>query len=378
MPRPRVAALSVVVVLMLVWISVVASTGDHCPLSTARALADETESAEPFIDYSDHRDLMQVRDAAGARQSIRTVTDWERRRRHVVVNLQRVTGSLPNRREAVPLDLKTVAEVRVGDLVRRKITFQSDAQDRVPAYVMFPPKRFTGKRPAMLCLHQTTAVGKDEPAGIRGAAHLKYALELVERGYVMIVPDYPSFGEHAYDFQSHPEYISGTLKAVWDNIRAVDVLETLAEVDRERIGVIGHSLGGHNAMFTAVFEPRLKVIVSSCGFTTFRKDDLPSWTGPTYMPRIASLFANDVTRVPFDFEEIVAAFAPRPFFASAAERDNDFDVSGVREVMESAAMVYRLHGVGDRLAAFYPPTEHAFPPEARQKSYEFLDRYLKP
>jgi dienelactone hydrolase len=235
-----------------------------------------------------------------------------------------------------------------------------------------------GKRPAVLCLHQTTRFGKDEPAGVRGGSDLKYALELAERGYVVLVPDYPTFGEHQYDFKTQKTYASGSMKAVWDNIRAVDVLETLPNVDRKRLGVIGHSLGGHNAMFTALFEPRLKVIVSSCGFTTFRKDDLPSWTGPTYMPRIASEFGNDVKRMPFDFDEIVACFAPRAFLACAAEQDDDFDVSGVRDIIATASPVYRLYGHPEHLAAYYPPAKHSFPPDARKKAYEFLDRMLNP
>ena len=62
---------------------------------------------------------------------------------------------------------------------------------------------------------------------------------------------------------------SGSIKAIWYNIRAVDLLETLPQVDKTHIGVIGHSLGGHNALFTAVFDDRLKAVVTSCGFTPF-------------------------------------------------------------------------------------------------------------
>ena len=56
----------------------------------------------------------------------------------------------------------------------------------------------------------------------------------------------------------------------------MDLLQSRPEVDPEKIGVIGHSLGGHNAMFTAVFDERLKVIVSNCGFTSFPKYGMPS------------------------------------------------------------------------------------------------------
>src|SRR5207247_5230687 len=108
-----------------------------------------------------------------------------------------------------------------------------------------------------------------------------------------------------------------------DSLRAVDLYVSLNEVDAERIGCIGDSLGGHNTMFTAAFEPRIKVLVSNCGFTRFHKyyeGKLKGWTSARYMPKIASAYQNDPDRVPFDFPEIAAAFAPRPFLASAPVR----------------------------------------------------------
>ena len=83
------------------------------------------------------------------------------------------------------------------------------------------------------------------------------------------------------------------------------------------------------------------------------------------MPRIKTEFGSNVARVPFDFQEIVASFAPRPFLACAAEKDDDFDVSGVRDVMDASRAVYKLHGAADRLAAYYPRAGHSFPADAR-------------
>ncbi len=334
------------------------------------------EPAPTIAEYADHTNLTQVRVPAGKMQPIKSVADWSKRRQHVLASMQRVMGPLPSPLRRVPLDVKIVDEVKVGTLIRRKITFQSDPDDRVPAYIFLPANDGKKKLRAVLCLHQTTSAGMDEPAGIRGNADLKYALELAERGFVTIVPEYPSFGTHKFDFKSKTAYASGTMKAIWDNIRAIDVLETMPEVDAERIGAIGHSLGGHNAMFTAAFEPRIGCIVSSCGFTTFRKDDMPSWTGPVYMPRINNEFGNDARKVPFDFQEVVASFAPRPFLACAAEKDSDFDVSGVRDVMKAAAAIYRLHDAEKNLAAFYPPGLHAFPLESRRRAYAFLEGHL--
>lgn len=307
-----------------------------------------------------------------------TLADWSARRAKIVAAAERVMGPLPGDRARVPLAPKILSEERRGNILYRKLSFQSDPTDRVTAWLLLPETKPGERRPAILALHQTVPSGKDEPVGLSGSPTMHYGLDLARRGYIVLAPDYPSFGDHPYDFAAHPEYASGTMKAIWDNIRAVDLLTSLPEVDPERIGVIGHSLGGHNAIFTALFEPRLKVVVSSCGFTSLRKDDLPSWTGPRYMPRIATELRNDIAKMPFDFDELIAALAPRPFLAVAATRDSDFDVTGVQDVIAAGKPVYALHGREASLAALYPDSPHDFPDAARAAACDFLDQHLRP
>jgi dienelactone hydrolase len=284
---------------------------------------------------------------------------------------------LPGPLQRPPLDVRLDEEVHFDGIARRKLSYQSDSDDRVSAYLFLPARVNNQKLPAVLCLHQTTTAGKSEPAGLAGDPNLHYALELARHGYAALAPDYPSFGEHAYDFDAEHGYLSGTMKAVWDNIRAVDLLESLAEIDAERIGCIGHSLGGHNAIFTAVFDRRIKATVSNCGFCTFQKDDLPSWTGARYMPRIAADYGNDSRRVPFDFPELIGAIAPRAFLACAAEGDADFDVAGVKQCLTVAKAAYERNEQSGALSAYYYPGPHAFPEHARKRAYEFLGQQLR-
>lgn len=332
------------------------------------------------IPYPEHQNLRYYLDSSGQRHEIHSVADWEKRRQGILTNMQAVMGALPDVSKKVPLDVKPLEEVKVGDLVRRKITYATESDDRVAAYLFLPPQSARERCPAILCLHQTVSIGKREPAGLGGNPNLHYALHLAQRGYVTLAPDYPSFGEHPHDFDPKHGYVSGTMKAIWDNIRAVDLLQSLPEVDSDRIGCIGHSLGGHNTMFTAVFDPRIKVMVSNCGFTRFHKyyeGKLAGWTSPRYMPLIASRYDNDPDKVPFDFTEIVAAFAPRPFLASAPVRDDNFDVSGVRETIAAARPIYELYGKSENLQANYPESTHDFPEDARDVAYRFFDRHLK-
>jgi dienelactone hydrolase len=274
--------------------------------------------------------------------------------------------------------VKVIEEIKEPLYVRRKLTFVADNGDRVPAYLLVPARR-DGKLPAVLCLHQT-GTGKAELvlAG-RGDENLRYAAHLAERGYVTLAPDYPSFGEYRFDFRSAP-YRSGSMKAVWNNIRAIDLLQSLPEVDGERIGCIGHSLGGHNTMFTAAFDTRIKALVSNCGFTSFPKyygGNLAGWTSDRYMPLIRTRFDLKPENVPFDFPEVVASFAPRAFLAVAPVGDDNFEVSGVKDCIAAARPVYKLLGAEDKLSATYPDCKHAFPAESRKVAYDWLDRWLK-
>jgi len=329
--------------------------------------------------YREHQDLSYYLDGQGKRHAVKTPADWKVRKQHILGNMQTVMGKLPQPKKPVPLNVKILEEVKVGNLTRKKIAYHTDSTDRTVLAYLFLPKPSSKKLPAVLCLHQTTGIGKGEPAGMGGKPELHYALHLAKRGYVTLAPDYPSFGDYKYDFPASHGYISGTMKAIYDNIRAVDLLQSLEQVDANRIGCIGHSLGGHNTMFTAAFEPRIKVMVSNCGFTRFHKyygGKLKGWTSTRYMPLINNKYENNADKVPFDFTEIVASFAPRPFLASSPLRDSNFEVSGVRDVISITKPIYALYGKEQNLQANYPDCQHSFPPDVRKVAYEFLDLHL--
>ncbi|MFO0877054.1 MAG: alpha/beta fold hydrolase [Gemmataceae bacterium] len=335
--------------------------------------------AEPMAPrYPDRANLLIWKDAAGKSHPITTPREWEKRRSEILDGMQQVMGPLPSARDKVPLDVRYTEEVKTPKYLRKKLNFAVEPGDRVPAWLLIPLER-KGKLPGVLCLHQTISIGKDEPAGLGKSEELRYAHHLAERGYVTLVPDYPSFGEYAFDF-AKSKFKSGSMKAIWNNMRAIDLLAALPEVDADRLGVMGHSLGGHNAMFTAAFDTRLKAIVSNCGFTSFPKyygGKLAGWTSARYMPRITTVYRSNPALMPFDFPEVIATFAPRAFLASSPLRDDNFEVSGVRDCIAAAKPVFELFGAGAKLQANYPDCAHSFPEDARKVAYVFLDRWLK-
>jgi dienelactone hydrolase len=337
--------------------------------------------------YPDHSNLLVYRDADGNEHGIKTAADWERRRAHILENMQLVMGPLPDEAGKVPPDMAVLEEQETPLFTRRKITFAVEENDRLPAYLLIP-HNIQGKSPAMLCLHQTTPLGMAEPAGLGGLPNLHYAAHLAARGYVTLAPEYclsvmspqtSGYGEYHIDAYARG-YLSNTMKGIWNHMRAVDLLQSLPQVDGERIGCIGHSLGGHNSMFVAAFDERLKVIVSSCGFTAETKyfnGDLTGWSHKGYMPRIADIYDCDPAKMPFDFHEVLAALAPRAFFTNSPLHDDNFDPSGVEDCIAAATPIYELLGAGDKVAAIYPDCGHDFPDEARRVAYDWIDRWLK-
>jgi hypothetical protein len=158
----------------------------------------------PRIDapsYSDHVSLLVVREAAGRELPVRRRADWEVRRAHILAHFQEVAGLLPGGERRVPLEVQVAAISREKGYVRKKISFAAEPGDRVPAWLLVPEtgESEASRRPAVLCLHQTVAIGKDEPAGLGTNADLSYARELAERAYVTLAPDYPNFGEYTRD-----------------------------------------------------------------------------------------------------------------------------------------------------------------------------------
>jgi len=343
--------------------------------NAARAI--EEPEAPPA--YKNHRDLKVYHDAQGE-HPVQTPADWAKRRAHILLGMQQAMGKLPDRSNLAPLDVQISETFDGPNFTRYKLTFQADEGDRVPCY-LFIPKDLNGRRvPGIVALHQTTPLGKKEPAGLGPSENKHYGLELARRGYVVLVPDYPSFGDYQYDFKASKKYVSGSMKGIANHMRAVDLLVSRPEVDAARIGAIGHSLGGHNSMFVGLFDERIKVIVSSCGWTPLHDyygGKLQGWTSDRYVPRIRTVYELNPDKVPFDMYEIVAGFAPRAFFSVSPLHDSNFDVEGVRKAIGEARGIYQLLGAVDQLQVRYPDSQHDFPPKERHESYTFIDQVLQ-
>ncbi|WP_316812706.1 alpha/beta hydrolase [Pedobacter heparinus] len=333
--------------------------------------------------------LLVYRSKSGQEKSVKTKAEWETKRKQVLDRMQLVMGKLPDSKNLPPLNIKVTDSLKEDNHTRYTIRFTVAKDETLTADLYVPHQSGkTKKLPAILALHGTSDVGKRSIAGEIPKPNRAYAKELAQRGYVVIAPDYPSFGEQKnYNFEQD-RYESGTMKAIFNHIRCVDLLQARKDVDPERIGVIGHSLGGHNAIFVGAFDPRLKVVVSSCGWTLFENYNagedvtkkfggkLGAWAQTRYMPLVRDKYQLDAAQMPFDFDEAIAVLAPRPFFSNSPVGDANFDVKGVEKGISNVTEVYKFLNAADRLQVSYPDAAHDFPPETRLSAYAFIDKAL--
>ena len=332
--------------------------------------------------------LLLYRDADGNAVPVKTADDWSKRRAEIVRGMETVMGKLPGKEKRCDLDVKVEEEVDCGKYVRRKITYHSEPGSRVPAYLCIPKAVLKGdaKAHAVLCLHPTdNTVGHGVVVGLGGKENRQYASELADRGYVALAPNYPLLAKYQPDVKKLG-WESGTLKAVWDNIRGLDYLESLPFVDAKNgFATIGHSLGGHNSVYTAVFDTRLKVIVSSCGLDSYsdyyngdEKNWLPErgWCQTRYMLKLAE-YKGRLKDIPFDFHEMIGTLAPRHVLIVAPLKDSNFKHDSVDRIAAAAKPIFKLLGGADRLQVTHPDCQHDFPNDSRAEAYKLIDTVLK-
>ena len=326
--------------------------------------------------------LLVYRAANNEPMAVKIPADWAQRRAEIVRGMELVMGRLPGNEKRCPFEMSVDEEVDCGNYVRRLISFSPEQNCRLPAYLCIPKTLLhEGKNaPSILCLHGTdNVVGHGVVVGL-GREDRNYASELAERGYVTIAPNYPLLAKYQPDIKALG-WASGTLKAVWDNIRSLDLLETLPYVKKGSVGAIGHSLGGHNAVYTSVFDDRIKAVVSSCGLDSFldyydgnEANWFPEkgWCQTRYMLRLSE-YRGHLQDIPFDFHELIGSLAPRHVLIIAPNGDSNFRSASVDRLAKAASDVYKLFGHPERLRVEHPDCQHDFPQDMRQAAYDFLE-----
>jgi len=303
-------------------------------------------------------------------RQLTTKDGWKQQREAIEQSWRERLGPMPQR--PTSLESRNEQNDQCDGYVRTLVSFLSAADDRIRAYVLMPDGiPADEKRPAVVVFHQTTEDTLKEPVGLGKNPTLAFGVHLVKRGYVVLCPECYIMkdggpGSQADAVNKTWPGLTGLGKMTFDASRCVDYLESLPQVDVDRIGCIGHSLGAKEVLFAVAFESRYKVGVFNEGGVGLR---MSNWTDPWYLTeKMKDQIPN------FENHQVLALCAPRPMLILGGD-SADGDASW--PFVHATLPVYRLLGAGDRIGLINHHGGHSFPREARQIAYQWLDHWLR-
>ena len=290
-----------------------------------------------------------------------------------------------------------------GNFFLHKISYFVEPQLKVSAYLLIPKQR-NKKIPGILALHEHNdeyKAGKSEVVGlVKNPRYTKleavhpdpahrtppskkqfaYGKELCEKGFIVLAPDFIGFEEHRDsnweldDYYEEPGFIRGyeemlsekyllhgsclMAKHVHDLYIAISVLTSIEHVDSNKIGVIGHSLGGEMASIITTFDKRIKAGVNSCG--TFSYEDFENSNRMQTANTIIPNFRSDNK----DFDFFLDMIPPKPFLSTNGAKDIG--------TMAKKLLKYKRKN----FEAVTHKGGHEFPPDVRNEAYSFLQKNL--
>lgn len=318
-----------------------------------------------------------------------TPQQWQERRKRIQDEfLYLIRDDQKPARPALRLEIHEAVDVE-HLYTRKLISYNVEADERAHAYLAIP-NSLGHKAPAVVVLHGTYKRGKDRSAGLIDNPDKAFLGHLARRGYIVIAPDHFVAGhrippEGPYEtrrfYQKHPEW-TAVGKFTYEHSIAIDVVQSLPEVDSERIGVLGHSLGGQGAYFLAAYDSRIKAAACNCSAPPFRHNPgVLHWSRDRwyiyFKPLREDLLAGRLP--PVDMHHIIALIAPRAFLDLSALNDGDPMVQRQRILMNSEIMrVYELLDSPQNFAFYVHGSGHSVPYPSRQLMLSWMDVHLRP
>jgi len=252
--------------------------------------------------------------------------------------------------EPLPLKTQVLAEEDRGSYLFRKITYQTLPDLYVPAYLLIP-KNTSGPVPGVLCPHGH-GWGKDHVM-LEEECYHRYPHYFAGAGWAALVPDQISFGERAntaegYRGCSFEHEVLNLLGStvigyrMWDLQRALDLLESLSEVDKSRIGCAGLSLGGEMTLYLTACDTRIKTACIAGFLTSFAGTFLKE-------PHCTCGYVPGMARC-FEHADIASLIAPRSLLIQSGSLDPGFLESDARQAYEELRLLYRMLGSEERIA----------------------------
>ena len=292
--------------------------------------------------------------------------------------LYQLLGRLPDRNR--PISVEIVSTEETDELIIERLLMDINGFEKVPAYFT-KPKNIQGKTPAILFNHSHFGqyhVGKDE--FLYGRDEMQsppYAIALAQMGFAGLCLDSWGFGERMGNSESEifkemlwkGQVMWGMM--VYDNLRALDYLESREDIDTKRIGTMGMSMGSTMAWWLSALDERISVCVDLCCLTDFQtliaEKGLNLHGIYYYVPDLLNHFTTS------DINELIS---PRPHFGLAGRFDPLTPLKGLEIIDNNLKRVYEKDGASEAWILRIYDVPHLENPEMRKDILAFFEKWL--
>lgn len=310
---------------------------------------------------------------------IKTKNEWETTRRPEVLRLfeDHMYGQMPKKYEAITFTLTNENKAAMGGKAHLKevqIEVSQGPKSVKIKLVLFTPNQVRGPAPAFVLINHR---GTDNTDPTRTTKSDFWPAELlIDEGFAIAafhVSDVAADDKATYQngvLQLYPEQlqIDNGMRALgawgWGASRVMDYLQQDAQIDKNKVAVIGHSRGGKAALWCAAQDQRFALAVSSCsgngGSSLSRRrygetlrltnTTFPHW----FTPRLRQ-YNDREDDLPIDQHMLLALLAPRPVYIGTAVADKWADPLGSFLAVKNAESVYALYGISALPATSQPP-----------------------
>ncbi|PQO40948.1 alpha/beta hydrolase family protein [Blastopirellula marina] len=302
---------------------------------------------------------------------IPSLDQWKTRRGEVVAAWKTFLGAYTN--PDLPLNIEVIKTEELEFCTRTLIRYQAEPGRVVRAYLLVPPGTGQPKLPAIVAFHGTNSKTFDKLVGLDAEPARHMGLRLVKAGFVVLCPENFLWEASSYKgsteavLQKHPGS-KGMAVMLADGMRAVNVLLAQPNVDPQRIGAYGHSLGAKEAMYLAALDDRIGAAVASEGGVEI---GFSNWDAVWYL-------GSDVHNRDFNLShhELLALIAPRPFLVLGGEQGRGCS-DGERSwpAILSGQKIAALYGEPVRIGLYNHGEGHSLSWETGSKVLAWLETY---
>jgi dienelactone hydrolase len=337
------------------------------------------QSPYPWLEGIAQQQLAQRRQAVA---QLKTPEEIRAYGQTVREKLLRWIGGLPATRTL--LNVRRNGVITHSDYRVEKILFEAQPNFFVTANLYVPTNR-PGPFPAVLqpTGHSLTAKARE--------LYQSLSIGLAKYGFVVLTYDPLGQGERRifFDRDLGDSKVGGTTAEhqmvgiqsllggeslartmIWDGMRALDVLQSLPEVDPQRLGVAGCSGGGTLTAYLMALDPRVRAAAPACYISSWQEQ--LSGTGP----QDAEQQFPDQLRDGFDHGDFLIAAAPKPVLIASTTEDF-FPLAGAQRTYEEAKAIYNRFGAEDKIAWFTAPGGHGMRADTRGAIYAWMRKWLQ-